>query len=170
MKKYSILFLAILGTTLTFAQKPFPQLKGHTLENKEITLPADVKGKFTIVGLASSMKAQEDLETWMQPMYTSFSDNPMYNVNMYIVPMTSGFILAGSDKIEKQIKSATDKALYKYVLIYPGEIAPVRKQLGMEEKDKPYFYIIDPRGNIVYKTSGKYTEKKMEEITDQLSE
>lgn len=171
MKKI-VLSIAVTGLFAfqAIAGKPFPEMKGHTLENKEVSLPKDGKGKFTIVALASSIRAQQDLETWFQPMYSSFTDNPMYNVNMFIVPMVNGFILAGPDKIERQIKEKTDKDLYKYVMIYPGDVSPVRKSLEMDDKDKPYIYIIDPHGEVVYKTSGAYTEQKMEEITDQLSE
>ena len=172
MKKTLLLF-AIAATLASFTfsiGQPFPTMKGHTLENKEMTLPLDVMHKFTVVAIASTMRAQEDLDTWLQPMYSSFAENPMYPVNLFVIPMANGFILAGPDKVEKQIKASMDKDFYKYVLVYSGEVAPIRKALGMDEKDKPYLYVIDPRGNITYKTSGKYTEAKMEEIADKLSE
>ena len=173
MKKYIILPLTILlfsFTMKTSSRQPFPLMKGHTLEKKEMTLPADLKGKYALLAIASSMRAQQDLETWLQPMYSSFAENPMYAVNMFVVPMTNGFILAGSDKIEQKIKSSMDKEFYKYVLVYDGEVNPLRKELGMDEKDKPYIFVVDPRGVITYRTSGVYTEAKMEQIADALSE
>ncbi len=172
MKKILITFLisSILSAYAFTIGQAFPEIKGHTLEKNELTIPKDVKGKFTLVALASSMRAQEDLDTWLQPMYSSFAENPMYAVNLFIIPLTKGFILVGPDKVESQIKASLDKEYYKYILVYNGEVGPIRKALGMEEKDKPYLYVIDPRGNITYKTSGKYTEEKMEEIADKLSE
>ena len=172
MKKILFTFLisSILSAYAFTIGQAFPEIKGHTLEKNELTIPKDVKGKFTLVALASSMRAQEDLDTWLQPMYSSFAENPMYAVNLFIIPLTKGFILVGPDKVESQIKASLDKEYYKYILVYNGEVGPIRKALGMEEKDKPYLYVIDPRGNITYKTSGKYTEEKMEEIADKLSE
>lgn len=171
MKQLTIIFTLLFFNSFAFAGKPFPELKGHTLDKKEVSLPSAGKGKFTVIGIASSMRAQNDLQSWFQPMYTSFAENPMYQyVKMYIIPMTKGFIMAGPEKIEKQIKSNTDTSLYKYILVYAGEVKPMKKELGMDEDDKPYIIIIDPRGEIVYKTSGKYSEQKLEEITDKLSE
>ena len=40
--------------------------------------------------------------------------------------------------------------------------------LNFDGKDVPYFYVLDPDGYIVYATSGRYTEGKMQEIIDVL--
>ena len=47
----------------------YPTLSGETLDGKAITLPDNAKGKFTIVGMAHSTDAEQDLQIWMDPIY-----------------------------------------------------------------------------------------------------
>lgn len=173
MKK---LFLSIAVIIFVFfsafksAGNLFPELTGKTLDNKNITVPKDTKGKFTLLAIVYSNKAQEDLDSWLEPLYRSFAGNPMFKVNMYLVPMIDAIKLSSNENIEKKLKANIDPALHPYVLIYPGKVDKFKKELNMSEKDKPYFFVIDPNGEIVYQTSGKYSEKKLDEIADHMSE
>ena len=72
--------------------------------------------------------------------------------------------------VKSQLKKQLDAELQKYILVYSGDINAIKATLEMKEKDKPYFFVIDPRGKITYSTSGAYSEKKMDEISDKLSE
>ena len=114
MKK-SILLLALLGLIQlgSHAQigKQFPELKGITLEDKNITLPNDTKGKFTLLGLAYSKAAEQELLTWFQPVYSTFIEkakpglfNESYDVNLYFVPMFTGVNQAASETARKKMK------------------------------------------------------------------
>ena len=68
--KYILSILTLfICLTITAQKGPFPKLEGHTLEGTAITIPiADTK-KFTIVGICYKRSAEEDLKTWIQPMY-----------------------------------------------------------------------------------------------------
>ena len=46
----------------------------------------------------------------------------------------------------------------------------VKEELNFEKKDIPYFFVIDKTGKITYATSGEYNDKKLDAITDALSE
>ena len=50
----------------------FLTLKGITLTDKEMKLPEDTKGKFTLIGMAYSKKSEDDLKTWFNPVYKTF--------------------------------------------------------------------------------------------------
>ena len=54
------------------AAQMIPSFSGETLENKQVTIPGDTKGKYAFLCFASSMKAQKDLESWMDPVYNKF--------------------------------------------------------------------------------------------------
>lgn len=156
--------------------KMFPDMSGLTLTDQETSLPQDSKGKYTLVGLAFSKKSEDDLRTWFQPVYYKFiqkAENPglfdfSYDVNLYFVPMFSGINQAVAGKATQKMKEGIDKELLPHVLIYKGNIKEYKESLDLDSKDKPYFFVLDETGKIVYATDGSFSEKKLEQIEEQL--
>ena len=56
--------------------KIFPALEAETVEDKKVKLPLDTKGKYTLLGLAYSKKSEEDLNSWFQPVFEKFLEEP----------------------------------------------------------------------------------------------
>jgi hypothetical protein len=170
--KFSTLIIALL-ILLSFKSsenKKFPTISGVTLADKNITLPNTSKKKFCLVAVASSMKAEEDLIGWIDPVSKTLMGNMMFQVDMYFIPMTGGIKGVSNDVVKRKLKESMDSSLYNYVLLYTGPIEQYVKELNMRDRDLPYFYVINPRGEITYTTSGKYTEDKLDEIVDKLSD
>lgn len=171
MKKITLLFISLFAGQLAQAQvgAMFPALTGTTLEDKSVSLPKDTKGKFTLVGVAYSQKAEDVLKKWFQPVYSTFIDQSDYEVNTYFVPMIGGIKEMAAGAIEKRMKKGIDPKLHKHTLLYTGEVASYKKALGLNAKDTPYFFVIDKEGKIIYATSGEYSDDKIsavEEIVD----
>jgi hypothetical protein len=179
MKRSLLIIIYVFLFVSVKAQKGsvFPNLVAENLENKKITLPKDCKGKFTLIGLAYSQKAQDELQTWFSPVYNTFIAKPekglfneSYDINVYLVPMFTGVNEAAAGQAKKKLNAELDKELKPYVLIYKGEIGEYKKALVMNEKDKPYIFLVDEEGKIVYHTSGSYSEQKMDAIEDLIIE
>ncbi len=158
--------------------RTFPELEGETVDNRNISLPDDTKGKYTLVGMAFSKKSDEELQSWFKPVYSRFlrdSGNAglfsdfAYDVNVYFVPMFSGLKKAAAGTAKRKAIRNIEPELQPHILFYVGQISEYRDALQLEEKDKPYFFVLDMEGKIVYATSGKYTAKKMEEVEEALS-
>lgn len=152
----------------------FPNLSGTTLSGNNKTLPKDVKGKFTLLALAYSSDAENDLQTWMNPVYNKFIAktgmfDSEYDVNLYLVPMFRGSNKATANGIVKRMKNEIDESIHDYVLFYNGSVKEYKEVLGMDKKDLPYLFLLDETGKIIFATSGQYSESKMEEIEDQLT-
>ena len=180
MKK--VFFVLAIIVTASFSFKPvdgiigkmFPVMVCEDYNGKAVTLPSDTKGKFTLLGMAFSNKSEDDLKSWMNPIYNKFiaekSDDPFmpqydYDINLYFVPMFTGANQLTSKQSKEKIKAATEKELYPYVLFYEGD-KTYKEELDFEKKDIPYFFVLDKTGKIVYATSGKYDEKKLDKIVD----
>ena len=149
--------------------KQFPQLTGETLSGKTITLPKDVQGKKTLIGMAYSAKAEEALNTWYQPVYDKFIAklgmfDKDYDVSLYFIPMYIGLKQAAYESTLKELKKSSRKDLFPYILFYRGELSPYDTELQLKDKALPYFFILDENGKILYSTRGEFTERKMEEI------
>src|SRR6185437_2163178 len=150
--------------------RDFPTMSGTNLNGKDITLPSDAHGKFALIGVVRSMKAEQDVVSWIEPVYQSISGNMMFQVKMYFIPMTGGIQGVSVEPLRRKLKESMDSSLYKYVLLYTGPVQEYVKTLGMKDKDLPYLFVVDPRGKVTYTESGKYTEQKLENITDKLAE
>jgi hypothetical protein len=164
------IFLALISLTplSVFTQK-FPELNGKTLQDKVVDLPADAMGKYTLIGLSYNKKAEEYLRSWFEPVFDKFilkrgMFDDMYDVNVYFVPMFTGAKKISYDKAFKEVKQKTDKELYSRVLFYKGELKIYKETLGMTDKEKPYFFLLDPDGNIVLRFKGRFKESYFEDI------
>jgi len=174
MKRLIVILFVLAGLNST-AQigEIFPSVSGTTLTKKALNIPGDIQGKYSLVGLAYSKKSDEDLQTWFQPTYAVFLDPQAlftYDVNLYFIPMVGGVNQIAAESVEKQLKAGIDTKLHENVLFFKGNLSDYKKTLKLEEKDKPYFFILDEKGKIVYATSGEYTHKKMADIEDQLAQ
>jgi hypothetical protein len=179
MKK--LIFTAVslvlaLNLSAQVVGKIFPEMQAETVEDKKVTLPGDVKGKYTLLGLAYSKKSEDELNSWFTPVFEKFIQKTNsglmagmgYDVNVYFVPMFTGINAAATGTAKKKAIKNVDPQLLPYILFYKGELKTYKEALDFEKKDIPYFFILDPTGKIVYATSGKYSEDKMDEIEEHI--
>lgn len=187
MKKIVFSLLVVTALTSSFTPKGgvvgsmFPDMICEDYNGKAVHLPTDTKGKYTLLGMAFSTAAEGDLKTWVNPIYNKFIgkvdaskadvfDVHMdYDVHLYFVPMFTGFNQLASKQSKDKIKAKTDKELYPYLLFYDGG-KTYKDELDFQKRDIPYFFVLDKSGKVVYTTSGKYDDKKMEKILDIIEE
>lgn len=174
MKKLSFILFGLLICMKVHGQvvgKMFPAMEAETVEDKKVKLPDEVKGKYTLIGLAYSKKSEDELNSWFQPVFERFIQKTTglmagfaYDVNVYFVPMFTGVNAAATGTAKRKALKNIDPQLLPYVLFYKGELKPYKEALDFEKKDIPYFFVLDKDGKIVYATSGKYSDAKMEEV------
>lgn len=174
MKRVGLLIFATVLTLSAMAQvtgKMFPAMEVENVEDKKVNLPQDVKGKYTLLGLAYSKKSEDELNSWFQPVFEKYIQKTKgvlagftYDVNVYFVPMFTGINAAATGTAKRKAIKNIDPQLLPYVLFYKGELKPYKETLEFDKKDVPYFFVLDPTGKIVHATIGKYTEDKMDEI------
>lgn len=170
----------ILGAFSLQAQvgDAFPYLEGTTLSNVDLKIPADTKGKFTLIGMAYSKKSEDDLQTWFNPVYNTFihkSSSSLfgdvgYDVNVYFVPMFTGVKKAAASTAERKMKQKVDPKLLPHILFYKGDLKTYKDALDFEKKDVPYFFVLDKEGVVIYATSGAYSASKMREVEELVEE
>lgn len=178
MKSIILLSLLFLGSETAMTQvigKKFPAMTAETVEDKKINLPDDVKGKYTLLGLAYSKKSEDELNSWFQPVFQKFIQKTTgvlagfsYDVNVYFIPMFTGVNAAATGTAKRKAAKNIDPQLLPYLLFYKGELKTYKESLDFEKKDIPYFFVLDPQGKIVFATSGAYTEEKMDAVEENI--
>ncbi|HNB62514.1 MAG TPA: hypothetical protein PLC60_07965 [Saprospiraceae bacterium] len=172
--RYLFVALLLVGSGSISAQvigKSFPYMTAETVEDKSVNLPDDVKGKYTLLGLAYSRKSEDDLRTWFEPVYSKFVQKTTgvmsgmgYDVNVYFVPMFTGINAAATGTAKRKALKNTDPQLLPLILFYKGELKTYKEALDFERRDVPYFFVLDPQGKIVFATSGAFSENKMDQV------
>jgi hypothetical protein len=168
----SIVLLLIAGSSRSqVIGKLFPDMVAQTSEDKNVNLPKDANGKYTLLGLAYSKKSEDELNTWFAPVFSKFIQKTNglmsgfgYDVNVYFIPMFTGINAAATGIAKKKAIKNVDPQLLPYILFYKGDLKPYKDALDFDRKDIPYFFVLDPQGKILYATSGAYTEGKMDEV------
>jgi hypothetical protein len=153
--------------------KIFPAMEAESVEDKKVKLPDDVKGKYTLLGLAYSKKSEDELNSWFQPVFEKFIQKTSglmsgfgYDVNVYFVPMFTGVNAAATGTAKRKALKNIDPQLLPYILFYRGELKPYKEALDFEKKDIPYFFVLDETGKIVYATSGKFSTAKLDKVEE----
>ncbi len=171
MKHYKILLIVLFFTLHSIAQEknPFPEIEVVDLNEEQLVLPKDSEGKFTLIGVAFSEKAQDDLYSWSQPVFSEFMDENnlsslVYDPNVYLILMFTGANQVVYEKAKKQITEGTDESLKDNVVLYKGKMEDYRDQLDMKDRKKPYFFVLDKEGNIIYTAEGPYSKKVLQEV------
>lgn len=152
----------------------FPEMEAESLTNQMVNIPADISGKYTLIGLAYSKKSEKDLKTWFNPTYNQFihtAKQPSlfgvsYDVHVYFVPMFTGAKRAAYKSVMKKVKQTIDPKLQPHVMFYKGDIKTYKKALNFQGKDVPYFFVLDKAGKVVMATSGRYSDAKMQQVLD----
>jgi hypothetical protein len=172
-----VLFVAFANTQAQVIGKMFPDMEAETVEDKKVMLPADTKGKYTLIGLAYSKKSEDDLNGWFSPVYNKFVrkakgmlEGMGYDVNVYFVPMFTGVNAAATGTAKKKALKNIDPILLPYILFYKGELKTYKEALDFEKRDIPYFFVLDPEGKIVFATSGAFSEDKLDDVEDSIED
>jgi hypothetical protein len=179
--KNLLTIIIVLGTfSLANAQvigKQFPDMEAETVEDIKVNLPTDTKGKYTLLGLAYSKKSEDELNSWFNPVYNKFVKKATgmmagmgYDVNVYFVPMFTGVNAAATGTAKKKAIKNVDPALLPNILFYKGELKTYKEALDFEKKDIPYFFVLDAEGKIVYATSGRFSQAKLDEIEESIED
>ncbi|MEL6535940.1 MAG: hypothetical protein AAFQ98_11035, partial [Bacteroidota bacterium] len=158
---------------------PFPALSGQTLDDTPVIIPDSTNGKYTLVGMAYSKKAEQQLESWFQPVVRKFVQEPenaglfaafSYDINVYFIPMFTGAKRVASEPARESAQKRLDYRLHPLVLFYVGGLEEYKRALEFDGKNKPYVFLLDEEGTIVYATSGRCTPEKIDDIENFLSD
>lgn len=171
-----LVIIGLISSSTALAQvigSTFPDMEAENIEDKKVQLPLDTKGKYTLLGLAYSKKSEDELNAWFNPVFTKFIQKPTglmagfaYDVNVYFIPMFTGINAAATGTAKRKALKKVDPQLLPYILFYWGELKPYKEALDFERKDIPYFFVLDPEGKIVYATSGRYSEEKLDAVEE----
>lgn len=179
MKKAAILFILLAAIPVLFAFKTagqFPTIVCTNLKDKQVSLPADVSGKRTVIALMLSTKADKQMQRWAQPLYNSLMADGMggmmggnmYNANLCFVGAVRGIAKIALPEMIKKAKKEVDTKYHANFMYTEGDLDALTKALNITDKSVPHFIVIETDGKILHQSSGEYSDAKLNDITGAL--
>ena len=166
------LLLAILSAPApVVAQRIFPGFDGETVQGVTKHLPVTDSGSWTIYAVICGRKAQPILEEWFAPCYNQFVMKSglfaaSYSADLYLVPIFAGLDKAAYGPSISALRKEVDEDVAEHVIFFKGEGDRVIQALGIEDRNIPYFFTVDPKGNIVHQESGKFNVDKLDALEE----
>lgn len=173
--KYLLLFLSLAASFgLVSAQDSFPSVTTETIQGETVNVPAAFEGSFVLIGVGTGKKAEDDLRTWQAPIYNKFIAKTglmdgMYHVEVCFLPLFTGAMKMAKNQVVQKLREINEKLVLDYVYIYSGEREPFI-DLGIKDKKQPYFYLLNPKGEVVWKGVGAFKQAYFDRIEEILSQ
>jgi hypothetical protein len=167
------LLVAVFISLFSFEGKSqvIENITGETIDRKRISMPEDVKGKYTLLCFASSTKAQKDLESWLDPVYQKFIAktgimDDMFDVNVFFIPLVKGSNQMFAENMKRKFRETAQSDLRPHVLFSESNSEQLISALKMSSGEIPYLFLLDKDAKIIYRTNGGYTEDKFDRIDE----
>ena len=170
--RFILLLMVTIHSSFAFCQSISP-VACESLNKDIITIPNDTKGKFTLICVASSTKAQQELEGWLDPLYQKFIAksglmDDAFDVNLYFIPVITGTKVF-ADKVKARFNENTQLDIRPHILFVTGDNKEALNSLSIPQDNQPHFILFDATGKIVYRTNGAFTDEKLDAIDDLIS-
>lgn len=174
LKLISFIFLVfIIQPCFGQINQNFPTVETEKINGEVVKIPSAFAGKFTLIGVGTSKKAEEELQTWQNPLYrkfvakTGFMDD-MFDVELCFLPLFTGASQVAKDKVIKKLKENNEALVINNVYVYSGKREPFTA-IGIDDRTEPYFFLLDKSGKIVWTASGGFKQKYFDQIEEILT-
>jgi hypothetical protein len=143
--------------------RKFPLLIAENLNRERIEIPGQLQGNFNILIVAFQQWQQTLVDTWMPVLESLRKQYPDFDY--YEIPtirkmnfIYRGFIDGG---MRAGIKSTDTRA--RTITLYIDKVK-FREDLGIDSEDTIYVFLVDRRGEILWRREGAIEEEKSQSL------
>ena len=164
----ALLITALLTISLSAVAQKFLSVETETLSGETVKLPDSFQGKYALIGVGTSKKAEYELKTWQIPVYNKFIAktglmDEMYDVEVCFLPLFTGISKAAKNRVVKKLKENNESVVYDNLYIYSGPRDPF-KEFGIDDKSTPYFFLLNKSGRVIWEAEGRFKQSYFDEI------
>jgi hypothetical protein len=145
------------------SMRKFPLLIAENLNRERIEIPGQLQGNFNILVVAFQQWQQTLVDTWIPVLESLRKQYPDFDY--YEIPtirkmnfIYRGFIDGG---MRAGIKSTDTRA--RTITLYIDKVK-FREDLGIDSEDTIYVFLVDRRGEILWRREGAIEEEKSQSL------
>jgi hypothetical protein len=174
MKRHFLFLILTASSGMLLGQNSFPSVTTETIQGETVNVPQAFEGSFVFIGIGTGKKAEEELKTWQVPVYNKFvaktglMDN-MYDVKVCFLPLFTGAMKMAKNQVVQKLQENNEKLVLDNVYVYSGERGPF-VNFGVDDKKQPYFYLLNPKGEVVWEGKGSFRQNYFDSLEEILSQ
>lgn len=162
----SLLMVALVGCSRTVSTPPditnraFPQVRGSTLQDVEVTIPDSFRGKPTVLLVGYLQKAQFDIDRWILGILQADVKAQIVEVPTIagMMPqMVQGFINNG-------MRSGIPKSDWASVVTVYEDASKIIDAIGNERPQSAHVILLNKDGQIVWTSNIGYSATQVLEL------
>ena len=141
----------------------FPLVSGYNLDREEIEFPRDFGGNLNLVIVPFQQYQQTIVNTWIPfaqqtektfPRFMYFELPTIYNMPAFARGLINEGMRAGIPD-----QTARERTITLYL-----DKEPFKSALGIESEDDIHLFLVDKEGEILWHSTGEFSESKAEEL------
>jgi hypothetical protein len=147
----------------------FPEVEGKNLESKSYKLPHDLEGELNILLIPFQRWHQNLVDSWGP--YLEDIINRFTRVKFYEIPsLSSGykmmsFVIDGGMRAGIPSKKVRERTITIYI-----NKSRFKKALEIPNEQTIYIFLVNKKGEILWRESGVYDDAKAEKLIDYLND
>ncbi|MBI5374576.1 MAG: hypothetical protein HZA77_04015 [Candidatus Schekmanbacteria bacterium] len=147
----------------------FPQLTASNLEGRQFNLPGDFEGEINLLFIAFVREQQDIVDRWVNEAKTLANSHP--KLCYYELPTICKVNVVYRKFINGGIRTEIQdlKARESTITLYLDKM-DFRSSLEIPDEETIYVMLVDRKGSVLWRTEGKFTEEKLEELNKALSQ
>ena len=147
--------------------KRFPTVEGVSLDDTELTLPADLEGERNLLAVAFHRNHQRQVDTWI-PLFREL-EAEVPGLAGYEIPTISGSWRPLRWFIDGGMKAAIPDPLTRSrtVTVY-GDVGRVTDGLGLPDRDRIAVVLLDRRGEVFWMARGPLRGERPDGLVEAL--
>jgi hypothetical protein len=138
----------------------FPTIRAKTLAGRCVVFPQETAGKVGVIFVAFEQGAQQDINTWIDPLIASYLESP--DVEYYEIPMISTAYRPVARFIDGGMRGGVPADLHDRTATFYGDRSRFFSAAAITDQTRPYLFVLSRSGRVVYRTDGPVTTDSLE--------
>ena len=146
----------------------FPTFDAVDVDGTAVAFPALLKRRVTLVGVSFRAIGAAQSREWLEPFgrrvyltYRGMAHTATAHCSLIEQPVFR-FTWLRNWLLRDLRKAATDISLNTWNCLKIGDVAPIRQELGLDNRLVGYVYLLDQEGRVRFRGSGSPTEEELQ--------
>jgi len=146
----------------------FPQVSGQNLEFENFDLPYSLKGELNLVIIPFRRWHQDLVDEWS--LYLNILEDRYPKFRFYEIPTLSNGYKIMRFMIDGGMRAGIpDKRVRKRTITIYINKSKFKKQLNITSEDTIYLFLINKKGEIIWRSEGEFNPIKAKVLEDKLT-
>jgi hypothetical protein len=136
------------STTHPLVGQVFPTVGGKALTGRDVSFPAETRGRVALVCVAYEQRDQYEIDSWTRPFDQMVQNQQDTSTQWYELPMVSGMYTFMAGQVDDWMRQGIPNSLHDRVVTYYGPRDAYRRQFQLQAQNGGYAYLLDEQGII----------------------